>query len=70
MPWRTLFIVNADLPVFESSGFTADIRSHTSGQVFPLCLFDHWDIVVGVPNDVITYVGAIVVKIQQRKVLH
>jgi elongation factor 2 len=34
--------VRAYLPVTESFGFTADLRSHTSGQAFPQCVFDHW----------------------------
>ncbi|EGG13916.1 elongation factor 2 [Cavenderia fasciculata] len=38
-----LFSVKAYLPVLESFGFTADLRSHTAGQAFPQCVFDHWD---------------------------
>ena len=53
---------------FESSGLTDDLLSHTSVRAFPLCLFDHWDIVVDVPNDVITLAGSNVLQIQQRKV--
>ncbi|KAM9988283.1 hypothetical protein ACTFIZ_003628 [Dictyostelium cf. discoideum] len=37
-----LFSVKAHLPVLESFGFTADLRSHTAGQAFPQCVFDHW----------------------------
>ncbi|EGC30162.1 elongation factor 2 [Dictyostelium purpureum] len=37
-----LFTVKAHLPVLESFGFTADLRSHTAGQAFPQCVFDHW----------------------------
>ncbi|KAF2077004.1 hypothetical protein CYY_001713 [Polysphondylium violaceum] len=37
-----LFSVKAHLPVLESFGFTADLRSHTAGQAFPQCIFDHW----------------------------
>merc|ERR1719233_1121049 len=32
----------AYLPVNESFGFTADLRSQTQGQAFPQCVFDHW----------------------------
>jgi len=38
-----LFSVKAHLPVLESFGFTADLRSHTAGQAFPQCVFDHWN---------------------------
>merc|ERR1711881_250731 len=35
-----LMQVKAFMPVMESFGFTADLRSHTSGQAFPQCVFD------------------------------
>jgi elongation factor 2 len=41
--------VKAYLPVVESFGFTADLRSHTAGQAFPQCVFDHWKIMPGNP---------------------
>lgn len=41
--------VKAHLPVSESFGFTADLRSNTGGQAFPQCVFDHWKVVVGSP---------------------
>lgn len=44
-----LYSVKAYLPVVESFGFTADLRSHTSGQAFPQCVFDHWQQVPGDP---------------------
>jgi len=37
------------LPVTESFGFTADLRSNTAGQAFPQCVFDHWKVVNGDP---------------------
>lgn len=39
------------LPVTESFGFTADLRSQTAGQAFPQCVFDHWKVVNGDPLD-------------------
>jgi elongation factor 2 len=33
----------------ESFGFTADLRSATSGQAFPQCVFDHWQVIQGDP---------------------
>lgn len=44
-----LYSVKAYLPVMESFGFTADLRSHTGGQAFPQCVFDHWQAVTGDP---------------------
>lgn len=41
-PGTPLYNLKAYLPVMESFGFTADLRSHTSGQAFPQCVFDHW----------------------------
>ncbi|CAK9293196.1 unnamed protein product [Gordionus sp. m RMFG-2023] len=46
-----IFVVKAFLPVNESFGFTADLRSNTSGQAFPQCVFDHWQILPGDPTD-------------------
>merc|ERR1712013_971859 len=34
--------VKAYLPVNESFGFTADLRSQTQGKAFPHCASDHW----------------------------
>jgi translation elongation factor EF-G len=44
-----MFVVKAYLPVNESFGFTADLRSNTGGQAFPQCVFDHWQIFPGDP---------------------
>jgi len=41
--------IKAYLPVAESFGFTADLRSNTAGQAFPQCVFDHWKTVMGSP---------------------
>lgn len=46
-----MFHVKAYLPVNESFGFTADLRSNTGGQAFPQCVFDHWQIMPGDPMD-------------------
>jgi elongation factor 2 len=47
-----MFVVKAHLPVNESFGFTADLRSNTAGQAFPQCVFDHWQVMSGDPLDV------------------
>merc|ERR1712226_232163 len=50
-PGTPMFVVKAYLPVNESFGFTADLRSQTGGQAFPQCVFDHWQILPGNPLD-------------------
>jgi len=62
-----LYMVKAYLPVMESFGFTADLRSHTSGQAFPQCVFDHWQAITGNPLDEKSKVGEIVTKTRTRK---
>merc|ERR1712121_193525 len=44
-----MFQVKAYLPVSESFGFTADLRSCTGGQAFPQCVFDHWQMMQSDP---------------------
>ena len=51
LPGTPMFLVRAYLPVNESFGFTADLRSNTGGQAFPQCVFDHWSILEGDPSD-------------------
>jgi len=50
-PGTPMFVVKAYLPVNESFGFTADLRSNTGGQAFPQCVFDHWQVMPGDPLD-------------------
>lgn len=52
-----MFMVKAYLPVNESFGFTADLRSNTGGQAFPQCVFDHWNIMQDDPTDPATKSG-------------
>jgi elongation factor 2 len=46
-PGTPMFTVKAYLPVNESFGFTADLRSNTQGQAFPQSVFDHWEVMSG-----------------------
>lgn len=46
-----MFVIKANLPVNESFGFTADLRSNTGGQAFPQCVFDHWQVLPGDPME-------------------
>jgi len=66
-PGTPLYNVKAYLPVMESFGFTADLRSHTSGQAFPQCVFDHWQILQGDPLDVSTKAFTTVMGVRKRK---
>jgi len=59
--------VKAHLPVNESFGFTADLRSQTGGQAFPQCVFDHWQIMAGDPFDPQSKPGVIVTETRKRK---
>lgn len=65
-----LYQVKAYLPVMESFGFTADLRSQTSGQAFPQCVFDHWQPVSGDPLQAGTKPFDIVTGIRKRKGLN
>lgn len=62
-----LFTLKAYLPVLESFGFTADLRSHTQGQAFPQCVFDHWQVIQGDPTDKSTKAFQIVMATRKRK---
>jgi elongation factor 2 len=62
-----MFVVKAYLPVNESFGFTADLRSNTGGQAFPQCVFDHWQILGGDPFDATTKPGIVVTDTRKRK---
>jgi len=66
-PGTPLYNIKAYLPVMESFGFTADLRSNTSGQAFPQCVFDHWQTMNGDPLDDTSKVGIIVKKTRARK---
>jgi len=66
-PGTPLYNVKAYLPVMESFGFTADLRSHTSGQAFPQCVFDHWQILQGDPFENNSKANTTVLGVRKRK---
>jgi len=66
-PGTPMFVVKAYLPVNESFGFTADLRSNTGGQAFPQCVFDHWQILPGDPFEPSSKPAAIVAETRKRK---
>jgi elongation factor 2 len=59
--------VKSFLPVSESFGFTAHLRSLTAGQAFPQCVFHHWAAVAGDPYEAESKAGMIVAEIRKRK---
>jgi len=65
-----IYMVKAYLPVMESFGFTADLRSNTSGQAFPQCVFDHWQALQGNPLEVGSKPNVLVLQIRKRKGLN
>jgi len=66
-PGTPMFVVKAYLPVNESFGFTADLRSNTGGQAFPQCMFDHWQVLPGCPLSDGTKPNQIVEECKKRK---
>merc|ERR1712183_215010 len=57
----------AYLPVMESFGFTADLRSNTGGKAFPQCSFDHWEAMSGDPFTEGNKCNETVLAVRQRK---
>jgi len=66
-PGTPLVNIKSYLPVMESFGFTADLRSNTSGQAFPQCVFDHWKVVQGDPFEKGTKSEELVMITRKRK---
>jgi elongation factor 2 len=62
-----MVFVKAFLPVNESFGFTADLRSKTQGQAFPQCVFDHWQVMPDDPLAEGTKSAVIVTDTRKRK---
>ncbi|KAJ9442976.1 Elongation factor 2 [Diplonema papillatum] len=66
-PGTPIYNVKAYLPVNESFGFTADLRSNTGGQAFPQCVFDHWQMFPGNPLEDGNLASDLVKKTRARK---
>eukprot|EP00747_Dinoflagellata_sp_TGD_P135023 gnl/TRDRNA2_/TRDRNA2_175403_c0_seq1.p1 gnl/TRDRNA2_/TRDRNA2_175403_c0~~gnl/TRDRNA2_/TRDRNA2_175403_c0_seq1.p1 ORF type:complete len:849 (-),score=-15.13 gnl/TRDRNA2_/TRDRNA2_175403_c0_seq1:117-2663(-) len=62
-----MYSIKAYLPVYESFGFTADLRAATAGKAFPTCMFDHWETLASDPMDSGTMTNLIVDGIRKRK---
>jgi hypothetical protein len=66
-PGTPLYNIKAYLPVNESFGFVADLRSNTAGQAFPQSVFDHWQILPGDPSDKTSKAGQVVDVMRSKK---
>ncbi|TVU35156.1 hypothetical protein EJB05_17030 [Eragrostis curvula] len=66
-PGTPLYSIKAYLPVIESFGFTSTLRAATSGQAFPLCVFDHWEMLFADPLEPGTQTANLVLDIRKRK---
>jgi len=70
VPGTPMVHVKAFLPVNESFGFTADLRSQTQGKAFPQCVFDHWQKMPDDPMDPASKSSVIVTTCRTRKGLN
>ena len=66
-PGTPMYNIKAYLPVIESFGFTAVLRAATSGQAFPQCVFDHWEVMQADPLAAGTQAATLVADIRKRK---
>jgi elongation factor 2 len=67
VPGTPMINAKAYLPVAESFGFTAHLRSLTSGQAFPQTMFDHWELITDDPLDTKSRSYTIAMNIRKRK---
>ncbi|KAK9815818.1 hypothetical protein WJX72_010164 [[Myrmecia] bisecta] len=66
-PGTPIFNLKAYLPVIESFGFTSTLRAATSGQAFPQCVFDHWEVVSQDPLSSGSQANTLMLDIRKRK---
>jgi hypothetical protein len=66
-PGTPMYNIKAYLPVIESFGFTATLRAATSGQAFPQCVFDHWELMQADPMSAGSQTNTIIMDIRKRK---
>ena len=69
MEYSPMSVIKSYLPVCESSGFTAELRSKTGGQAFPQCVFSHWQLLPGDPMEggLSNMAAAVVTTTRKRK---
>jgi elongation factor 2 len=66
-PGTPMYNIKAYLPVYESFGFTQELRAATAGQAFPQCVFDHWETLLIDPLLPGSKTNEIVTDIRKRK---
>lgn len=66
-PGTPMYNIKAHLPVLESFGFTNFLRAATSGQAFPQCVFDHWELMPSDPRTVDSQTNKLVMETRKRK---
>ncbi|GFZ12639.1 ribosomal protein S5/Elongation factor G/III/V family protein [Actinidia rufa] len=66
-PGTPLYNIKAYLPVVESFGFSSTLRAATSGQAFPQCVFDHWEMMSSDPLEAGSQASTLVADIRKRK---
>jgi len=66
-PGTPMYNIKAYLPVLESFGFTNTLRAATSGEAFPQCVFDHWEVLMADPMTVDSQTYKIVMDTRKRK---
>ncbi|KAM0865545.1 hypothetical protein ACQ4PT_043191 [Festuca glaucescens] len=66
-PGTPLYNIKAYLPVIESFGFSSTLRAATSGQAFPQCVFDHWELMSTDPLEAGSQAAQLVLDIRKRK---
>jgi len=69
-PGSPIVQLKAYLPVAESFGFTASLRSATGGKAFPQCVFDHWQQMSQDPLKEGTKTNEVVLHTRKRKGLN
>merc|ERR1712157_637582 len=66
-PGTPIYNIKAYLPVIESFGFTGTLRAATSGQAFPQCVFDHWEMMSSAPQKEGSQSNVICLEARKRK---
>nr|TKW39417.1 hypothetical protein SEVIR_1G177640v2 [Setaria viridis] len=66
-PGTPLYNIKAYLPVIESFGFSSQLRDASSGQAFPQCVFDHWDMMSSDPLEAGSQAAQLVLDFRKRK---
>ncbi|KAI3975401.1 hypothetical protein MKX01_004488 [Papaver californicum] len=66
-PGTSLYNIKGYLPIVEAFGFSWLLKNATSGQAFPQCVFNHWDMVMSDPLEPGSFAEYLVMEIRRRK---